>query len=74
MERLELLARPGGLPVAAGYVQRVAHGYRIYPAAGSGPRWLGPRQPVRFLDGSEAVLVVTELRTRAVRWVAAREA
>lgn len=74
MERIELLARPGGLPVAAGYVQAAVRGqYRIYPAAASRARWLGARQPVRFLDGREAMLAVTELRTRAVRWVVARE-
>jgi len=75
MERIELLARPGGLAVAAGYAQAsLTEGeYRIYPAPASRQRWVGPLRPVRFVDGREAMLLVTELRTRRVRWLTARE-
>ena len=75
MERIELLARLGGLPVAAGYVQASATAgeYRIYPAAASRQRWVGLNRPVRFLDGREVVVTVTELRVRRVKWVIARE-
>ncbi|MQC18584.1 MAG: hypothetical protein DWG80_05880 [Chloroflexi bacterium] len=75
MERIELLAMPGGLPTAAGYVQASlsAGEYRIYPARGTRARWLGRTSAVRFLDGREAVLVVTEIRTRQVTWLIGRE-
>ena len=75
MERIELLARLGGLPVAAGYVQvSAATGeYRIYPAAATRQRWVGVNRAVRFLDGREVVVTITELRTRQVKWVVARE-
>jgi len=75
MERIELLAIPGGLPVAAGYVQAAvsAGEYRIYPARGTRARWLGRARTVRFLDGHEIALVVTEIRTRQVAWLKGRE-
>jgi hypothetical protein len=75
MERIELLARAGGLPVAAGYVQPAvtAGEYRIYPARGTRTRWLGRARVVRFLDGREVALVVTESRARRVDWLVGRE-
>jgi hypothetical protein len=75
MERVELLARAEGMPVAAGYVQVTvgAAEYRIYPAAGTRARWIGRAQYVRFPDGREVALVVSEHRTRPVKWLVARE-
>lgn len=74
MERIELLARAGGLPIAVGYVQAavMAGEYRIYPAAATRSRWVGSERVIRFLDGREVVVTVTELRTRRVRWLTAR--
>ncbi|MCB9490441.1 MAG: hypothetical protein H6674_00055 [Dehalococcoidia bacterium] len=74
MERIELLARAEGMAVAAGYVQTTtAAEYRIYPVAGTREKWIGRAQFVRFADGREVALVVTEHRTRPVRWLVARE-
>ena len=43
MERIHLMARAGGLEIAAAYVQPGigGQGWRIYPAAGSRLRWIG---------------------------------
>jgi hypothetical protein len=75
VERIELLARTGDRAIASGYVQAslTAGEYRIYPTKASRARWVGVSQRVRFLDGREAVLVVTESRTRQVTWVTGRE-
>ncbi|MGE3962256.1 MAG: hypothetical protein AB7F65_11310 [Dehalococcoidia bacterium] len=73
MERIELLAKPRGMPVAAGYVQMTSGAeYRVYPVAGTRERWIGRAQVVRFADGHEAALEVTEHRTRSVKWLIAR--
>lgn len=70
---MELLARAEGLAVAAGYLQATTGGYRIFPASGTRARWVGRGQCVRFGDGREVVLVVSEHRTLQVRWLIARE-
>ena len=43
MERVELLGRAEGMPVATAYVQVTvgAAEYRLYPAAGTRARWIG---------------------------------
>ena len=41
--------------------------------AGTREKWIGRAQFVRFADGREAALVVTEHRTREVSWLIARE-
>jgi hypothetical protein len=76
VERIELLARAGDRAIASGYVQSsvTAGEYRIYPSRASRDRWIGSGQRVRFVDGREVVLVVTESRTRQVTWVTGREA
>jgi len=75
MERVELLARAEGMPVAAGYVQVTVGSaeYRIYPATGTRAKWIGRAQVVRFQDGREVALVVSEHRIRPVKWLVARE-
>jgi len=75
MERVELLARAEGMAVAAGYVQVTvgAAQYRIYPAAGTRAKWIGRAQLVRFPDGREVALVISEHRTRSVKWLIATE-
>ena len=75
MERVELLQRAEGRPVAAGYVQVTvgSSDYRIYPAAGTRAKWVGRMQHVRFGDGREVALVVSEHRTRPVKWLVGRE-
>jgi hypothetical protein len=75
MERIHLMARAGGLEIAAAYVQPGigGQGWRIYPAAGSRLRWIGASRLVRFADGTERLLVITEVRPRAVAWLTARE-
>ena len=75
MERVELLARAEGMPVATAYVQVTvgAAEYRIYPAAGTRARWIGRAQPVRFADGREVILAVSEHRMASVKWLIARQ-
>lgn len=75
MERIELLARTGDRAIASGYVQAslTTGEYRIYPTRASRARWIGVSQRVRFIDGREAVLVVTDSRTRQVTWMTGRE-
>ena len=75
MERVELLARAEGMPVATAYVQVTvgAAEYRLYPAAGTRARWIGRAQPVRFGDGREVTLVVSEHRMASVKWLVARQ-
>ncbi len=74
MEHVELLARSEGMAIAGGYAQAtLGPEYRIYPAAGTREKWIGRGRVVRFADHHEAVLVVTEHRTRTVKWLIARE-
>lgn len=75
MERVELLARAEGMPVASGDVQVTvgAAEYHVYPAAGTRARWIGRAQPVRFADGREVTLAVSEHRMASVKWLVARE-
>jgi hypothetical protein len=75
VERIELLARTGDRAIASGYVQAslTAGEYRIYPTKASRSRWVGTTQRVRFIDGREALLVVTKSRTRQLTWVTGRE-
>ena len=72
MERIELLARTGDRAIAM-QASHTAGEYRIYPTRASRARWVGVSQRMRFIDGREAVLVVTESRTRQVTWVTGRE-
>ena len=74
MERIHLLAREGGLEVAAGYLQPApGGGWRLHPAAGTRARWLGSPRLVRRADGTTLTLTVTEARPRPQRWLLARE-
>lgn len=75
MQRVQLLARSGGLVVAAGYLQPTpgGQGWRLTPAAGTRARWIGTARVVRFLDGTEVTLAITEHRPRPQRWLDARE-
>lgn len=75
MERVELLARAEGMPVAAAYLQVTvgAAEYRIYPAAGTRTCWIGRARCVRFADGREVTLDVSEHRMPSVQWLVARQ-
>jgi hypothetical protein len=76
MQRVQLLSRPGGIAVAAAYLNPVIgrNEYRLYPAAGTRQRWLGEQRTVRFLDGTEITVNVTEVHsTLRIDWLTARE-